>query len=613
MDDFETLLSTLEQSQGLPKGVLKSLMMAESSGRSNAVSPIGAKGAFQMMPKTEAAYGGGDPFVPASQAKDAARYLGMLYKQSGGDLKQTLAKWNEGPGAFQKRGGMEHLPEETQKFIPKVEKGMGVNGGSMPIQTPNPQQTQQSQQSSAMTPDQLKAGMQDINQQQEAENKKYQEEAQKQLDAMQLAARDVPEYKSATIPEYKPAPPFKADEFNDFASSIVAMAALGGAFAGHARGLYWMNSIQSLNEAANMWMQGKYKESVDKREEFDRQFKVAMEQQKQYHEEYMSILENKKISLGEMRDQMNFLATVHHDEGAMLAAQKNDLYHLAELGNKREEFQQNLQQKKDQLMERINHDNADIEMRKQRIHESVNHITSLSQPAKDQLSAMQMGLMDIDGLIKTASENPEVLKAANRLPGVSNSAELEMAYKSGAFDISKYVTADPGTQLYTQQVQFWREMDQMVERYTSATMKQRSMAAIQFMRSLKAQVTDRPDVAMAVMKDFRKNMMKELYDTVSIYDADPHHKIYAEAALTGSGYTMQSLKSELQQVGGWQSPEQKQQELKSVNQPQTAAKKSIPQLNEGQSTKIGGREYKKLSGKVYSHQIGSKEWELENG
>lgn len=122
MIDPQKLL-LLEQQHGLPQGLLSAVMMAESAGNPNAVSPKGARGLFQFMPPTTEAYGI-NPDDPEQAASGAARMYADLSKQYGGDLPKMLAGYNWGSGNLQKHG-LENAPEETRNYIDKVTSSMG--------------------------------------------------------------------------------------------------------------------------------------------------------------------------------------------------------------------------------------------------------------------------------------------------------------------------------------------------------------------------------------------------------------------------------------------------------------------------------------------------------
>lgn len=111
-------IARLEQSRGLPAGLLTAVLHAESNGNPNAVSPKGAQGVAQLMPKT-AKMLGVDPFNAKEAVVGAADYLGQLLQQFKGNVPTTLAAWNWGPGNVARKG-VENAPEETRKFITKV-------------------------------------------------------------------------------------------------------------------------------------------------------------------------------------------------------------------------------------------------------------------------------------------------------------------------------------------------------------------------------------------------------------------------------------------------------------------------------------------------------------
>ncbi|EOU6112050.1 lytic transglycosylase domain-containing protein, partial [Escherichia coli] len=81
-------LSQLEEKYNLPPGLLRSVAITESRGNQFAVSPAGAMGLFQFMPKTASEFGlrGNDAFDPEKAADAAARKLGGLIRFFHGDL-----------------------------------------------------------------------------------------------------------------------------------------------------------------------------------------------------------------------------------------------------------------------------------------------------------------------------------------------------------------------------------------------------------------------------------------------------------------------------------------------------------------------------------------------
>lgn len=116
------LFNDLEAQHGLPSGLLDAVMKQESGGNTRAVSPKGARGAFQFMPATAKQYGVNVDDL-ASSAIGAAKMYADLLKQNGGDLNKALAGYNWGQGNVERKG-MANLPGETKNYIQKVTANM---------------------------------------------------------------------------------------------------------------------------------------------------------------------------------------------------------------------------------------------------------------------------------------------------------------------------------------------------------------------------------------------------------------------------------------------------------------------------------------------------------
>ncbi len=119
----------LEQRYNLPPGMLNAVMQTESNGNANAVSPVGARGAFQFMPATAKAYGLTDPHDTAAAADAAARYLADSAQRYGtNDPRVLAAEYNGGPRqAKAVLAGREPAAAETRDYIPKVTGKMDIN------------------------------------------------------------------------------------------------------------------------------------------------------------------------------------------------------------------------------------------------------------------------------------------------------------------------------------------------------------------------------------------------------------------------------------------------------------------------------------------------------
>lgn len=118
--DFDDLIQKAGSEYGVDPALIKAVISVESNGNPRAVSPAGAQGLMQLMPKTAAELGVTDPFDPVQNIRAGTRYLSQLQNRYQGDLKLTLAAYNWGMGNVERKP--EALPRETRNYIVRVEK-----------------------------------------------------------------------------------------------------------------------------------------------------------------------------------------------------------------------------------------------------------------------------------------------------------------------------------------------------------------------------------------------------------------------------------------------------------------------------------------------------------
>ena len=106
---------------GVPRQLVRSVMLAESGGQAQAVSPKGAIGLMQLMPST-ARLLGADPLDPAQNMEAGVRYLRDLLIRFDGRLWHALAAYNAGPGALQKYNGNIPPYQETLRYIRRIDR-----------------------------------------------------------------------------------------------------------------------------------------------------------------------------------------------------------------------------------------------------------------------------------------------------------------------------------------------------------------------------------------------------------------------------------------------------------------------------------------------------------
>jgi hypothetical protein len=109
-------LEAAATSSGVPLSLLQAVAKVESGFNPNAVSPAGAQGLMQIMPRTGSMLGLTNPFDPAQSASAGASYLSKLYRQYG-DWRTALIAYNQGPGALQKYGAFPSAASYADKIL----------------------------------------------------------------------------------------------------------------------------------------------------------------------------------------------------------------------------------------------------------------------------------------------------------------------------------------------------------------------------------------------------------------------------------------------------------------------------------------------------------------
>jgi soluble lytic murein transglycosylase-like protein len=97
-------------------------MHQESSFKSRAISPKGARGLMQLMPGTAARFGVRNIFDPQQNIEAGTRYLRFLLDRFEGDLKLALAGYNAGEGAVDKYGWRIPPYAETQEYVRRISR-----------------------------------------------------------------------------------------------------------------------------------------------------------------------------------------------------------------------------------------------------------------------------------------------------------------------------------------------------------------------------------------------------------------------------------------------------------------------------------------------------------
>lgn len=120
--DVDSYLLQAGTNNGVDPLLLYSVMHQESSFKSHAVSPKGARGLMQLMPGTAMRYGVTNIFDPRQNIEGGARYLRFLLERFDGDVNLALAGYNAGEGAVEKYGRQIPPYAETQEYVRRISR-----------------------------------------------------------------------------------------------------------------------------------------------------------------------------------------------------------------------------------------------------------------------------------------------------------------------------------------------------------------------------------------------------------------------------------------------------------------------------------------------------------
>ncbi len=120
---------------GIPERWIYAVMRAESAGRVNATSPVGAMGLMQIMPRTWSALSarydlGDNPYDPRANVMAGAAYIREMHDRYG--APGFLAAYNAGPGRYESYLNTGRpLPVETRNYVAQI--APALNGLQRPI------------------------------------------------------------------------------------------------------------------------------------------------------------------------------------------------------------------------------------------------------------------------------------------------------------------------------------------------------------------------------------------------------------------------------------------------------------------------------------------------
>jgi hypothetical protein len=124
---YTLAIERISASYGVDPTLVKAVIHAESAFDHRAVSPKGALGLMQLMPRAAAALGVRDAFSPFENIEGGVRHLRYLLDRFAGNVPLALAAYNAGEGAVEAYRGIPPYPE-TQQYVDRILRSTGMRG-----------------------------------------------------------------------------------------------------------------------------------------------------------------------------------------------------------------------------------------------------------------------------------------------------------------------------------------------------------------------------------------------------------------------------------------------------------------------------------------------------
>lgn len=117
--EFEPIIDWYAEEYGVDKALVKAVIHVESGYNPNAVSPKGAAGLMQLMPRTAQGLKVANSFDPAENIRGGVRHLRFLLDTFRGNVHLALAAYNAGLATVTRYGGIPPY-EETRTYVARV-------------------------------------------------------------------------------------------------------------------------------------------------------------------------------------------------------------------------------------------------------------------------------------------------------------------------------------------------------------------------------------------------------------------------------------------------------------------------------------------------------------
>ncbi|AWV90001.1 lytic transglycosylase domain-containing protein [Bradymonas sediminis] len=115
---FNDIIAEASEAYDVPYAFIKAVIRIESAFRPDAVSPVGAMGLMQLMPRTAASLNVTDAYDPRQNIYGGAKFLRILIDRYDGDINLILAAYNAGDVAVKRYGGIPY--PQTRDYVASV-------------------------------------------------------------------------------------------------------------------------------------------------------------------------------------------------------------------------------------------------------------------------------------------------------------------------------------------------------------------------------------------------------------------------------------------------------------------------------------------------------------
>jgi soluble lytic murein transglycosylase-like protein len=120
-DALRIMAGRIARRYGVAESLVQAVIEVESRYDPFAVSPRGAMGLMQLMPKTASRFGVAKVFDPVQNVDGGVRYLKELLDRYSGQVRLALAAYNAGEDAVERYSGIPPY-RETVDYVKKVQR-----------------------------------------------------------------------------------------------------------------------------------------------------------------------------------------------------------------------------------------------------------------------------------------------------------------------------------------------------------------------------------------------------------------------------------------------------------------------------------------------------------